>query len=149
MIVQDLYDFAAAMGLTIEWWPLKKRNGEYRHDLKRIRLRHGMTERLIRWTLAHELGHAAFGDQPSYFGPASAKMERRASEWAALRLINLDAYREAEMLRDGHLASMAHDLGVALECVEVYQSLLLRLGDVTYLDPKMGAGQWAFRCEVA
>lgn len=143
--MQDLFDFAHALEVSIEWAPLKNRNGEYRHDRRRIRLREGMTDRLIRWTLAHELGHAVFGDEPSKFGPANARMERRASEWAALRLINLDAYREAELLRDGHLASMAHDLGVAKECIDVYHSLLLRLGGATYLDPKMGAGQWAAR----
>lgn len=147
--MQDLYDFAEALGVTIEWARLKNRNGEYRHDLRRIRLRYGMTERLVRWTLAHELGHAVFADQPSHFGPANAKMERRASEWAALRLVDLDAYREAELLRDGHLPSMAHDLGVAKECLEVYQSLLSRLGGVTYLDPKMGAGQWAYQLDAS
>ena len=129
--MKDLFDFADALHVTIEWAPLRNRNGEYRRDLRVIRLRAGMTDRLARWTLAHELGHAVFEDEPSRFGPANARMERRASEWAALRLVNLDAYREVEMLRDGHIPSMAHDLGVAKECLEVFQSLLMRLGGAT------------------
>ena len=143
--MQQLFDMADALGVVIEYSPLQSRNGEYRHDLRRIRLRVDMPPRLLRWTLAHELGHAVFADEPSRFGPANARMERRASEWAALRLVDLGSYREAEMLRDGHIPSMAHDLGVAKECLEVFQSLLMRLGGATYLDPKMGAGQWAAR----
>lgn len=121
-----LFDFADALDLSVEYAPLRTRNGEYRHDLKRIRLREGMTERLTRWTLAHELGHAVFGDMPGIHGPLTARQERRADEWAALRLITLDAYREAETLREGHVPSMAHDLGVIDQGVYAYQRILER-----------------------
>ncbi|QIK64105.1 ImmA/IrrE family metallo-endopeptidase [Leucobacter viscericola] len=147
--MQLLFDYAEALGLTVEFAPLRDRNGEYRHDLKRIRLREGMPERLARWTLAHELGHAVFGDELSMFGPANAKMERRADEWAALLLIDVDIYREVEMLRDGHAPSMASDLNVAERCVIVFQGLMERIGDAVYLEPKMGVGQWSRRIEVA
>ncbi len=124
--MQQLFDFADMLGVTVEYARLKHRDGEYRDDLKRIRLREGMSYRLQRSILAHELGHAAFGDVPSKFGPQKARQERRADEWAALRLINLDQYREAELIREGHVASIAHDLGVIDRIVEAYQRVLER-----------------------
>lgn len=124
--MQHLFDFADMLGVTVEYARLKHRDGEYRDDLKRIRLREGMSARLQRSILAHELGHAAFGDVPSKFGPQNARQERRADEWAALRLINLDQYREAELIRDGHVASIAHDLGVIDRIVTAYQRVLER-----------------------
>lgn len=124
--MQQLFDFADMLGLQIEYAPLRSRDGEYRDDLKRIRLREDMTYRLERSILAHELGHAAFGDVPSKYGPIHARQERRADEWAALRLITLDDYRETEAIRDGHTPSMAHDLGVITRIVEAYQRILER-----------------------
>ncbi|WP_424711135.1 ImmA/IrrE family metallo-endopeptidase [Microbacterium sp. SLBN-111] len=61
------------------------RDGEYRHRHNAIRLRRGMSSRLHRSVLAHELAHAVFGHVPSRFGPEAAKQERVAEEWAALR----------------------------------------------------------------
>lgn len=148
-LVKKFFDMADSLNVTIEWAPLRHRDGEYRDDLRRIRLRDGMTERLTRFTLAHELAHATFGDVPSMFGPENARQERRADEWAALRLIDLDTYREAEALRDGHVPAIAHDLGVVTRCVEAYQRMLARIGDTVYLDPHMGAGQWAGKLEAA
>ena len=124
--MQFLFDFADALGVTVEYARLGKNDGEYRDDLKRIRLREGMTYRLTRSILAHELGHAVFEDAPTPYGPLRARQERRADEWAALRLINLDEYRTAELIREGHVASMAHDLGVIDRMVVTYQRVLER-----------------------
>lgn len=141
--MQQLFDFAEMQGISIEFVPLRNRDGEYRDDLKRIRLREGMSHRLTRWVLAHELGHAAFGDVPSMFGPENARQERRADEWAALRLVDPEAYREAERLRGGHVPSIAHDLDVVTKGVEAFQRILARFGDEVYLKPAHGAGQYA------
>ncbi len=141
--MQYLFDLAEMQGVSIEYVPLRNRDGEYRDDLKRIRLREGMTYRLTRWTLAHELGHAAFGDVPSMFEPENARQERRADEWAALRLIDLEQYREVEKLREGHVPSMAHDLDIVTKGVTAFQRILARLGDDVYLKPRQGAGQYA------
>lgn len=146
-MTRKLLDMAAALNLTIEYFPLATRNGEYRHDLKRIRLREGMTLRQERCALAHELAHAVFEDVPSKFGPVNAKAERRADEWAALTLISADNYRYAEERWDGRIGAMAYDLGVTKRLISVYQSLLLRLGTTTYVAPKMGAMQWAEKVE--
>lgn len=146
--MQLLIDLAEMNGITIEYAPLKNRDGEYRHDLKRIRLREGMSRRLERSILAHELGHAAFEDAPTCFGPVKAKQERRADEWAALRLITLDAYREAEHLHNGHVPSIAHELGVISRLVTTFQDLLLRIPDAVYVKPRLGAGNYSERIEV-
>jgi Zn-dependent peptidase ImmA (M78 family) len=124
--MQLLFDLAEMQGIRVEYARLRGRDGEYRDDLRLIRLREGMSLRRMRSILAHELGHAAFGDVPTPYGPLHARQERRADEWAALRLISFEAYREAESVREGHVASMAHDLGVISRIVEAYQRVLER-----------------------
>lgn len=138
-----LEDMAGALGITIEHVELATRDGEYRHDLKLIRLRSGMTLRKERSVLAHELAHAIWGDLPSQFGPVKAKQERRADEWAALRLIDPERYRAAEAQWEGHLGAIAYDLGVTTKLVVAFQRILARIGDTVYVDPRMGTGQWA------
>ena len=118
------------------------RDGEYLHHRRLIQLQRGMSRRLHRSVLAHECAHAVFGDQPSQFGPVSAKQERRADEWAALRLIDLDAYKSAESLHDGHIDGMALELDVTTDIVEAFRRLLVRFGDTVYLRPRLGAGMW-------
>lgn len=142
-----LMDIAGALGVIVEYAALSSRNGEYRHDLKRIRLREGMTIRQERSVLAHEVAHAVFEDVPSKFGPVNAKQERRADEWAALRLITPDAYRSSEEEWDGHPSAIAYDLGVTTKLVSAYQRVLARIGDTVYVDARMGAGQWLEKVE--
>lgn len=145
-----LLDLADQAGVTIEYANLARgRDGEYIHHRKLIRLRPGMSSRLHRSVLAHELAHAAFADVPSQFGPVHAKQERRAEEWAALRLIDLEDYRHLEQIHHGHAGAIALDLGVMRSIVLAYQGLLERIGDTTYLRPKMGAGNWLHREEIA
>lgn len=142
-----LLDMVAALGLVFEYWPLVNRNGEYRQDLRRIRLREGMTLRQERSALAHELAHAVYEDVPSSLRRMTAKQERRADEWAAQRLITPDAYRASEQQWSGHVGAIAYDLGVTSRLVTAYQGLLLRIGPVTYLDPRMGSQQWLQKIE--
>lgn len=145
-----LLELAAQAGVRIKYTSLPEdRDGEYNHSRRLIRLRSGMNARLHRSVLAHELAHAVFGDVPSRFGPVAAKQERRAEEWAALRLIHHDDYRYAETVHHGHAGAMAVDLGVMRSIVEAFQRVLLRVGDAVYVAPKMGAGQYAHRAEVA
>lgn len=139
---------ADALGVTVEYTDLVSRDGEYRHDLKRIRLREGMTLRQERSALAHEVAHAVFGDVPSKFGPVNAKQERRADEWASLRLITPATYREAEQRWEGHVGAMAYDLGVTTRLVEAFRRVLARIGDTVYIAPRMGTDQWVERIAV-
>lgn len=147
--MQLLYDVVAHLEVTVEYRPLDRHDGEYRDDLRRIRLREGMSPRLERWTFAHELGHAIHGHQLASCGTPDLKQEREADEWAALLLIRLPAYRESELARDGHVPSMAHDLGVVSRGVVAFQRTLARIGNDVYLKPRHGVGQWAARLAAA
>lgn len=142
--MQQLLQLADELGLDV----IEKRGrhlGGYHHASSTVRLDPDMPRRVARSVLAHEIAHAVFHDQPAAHGPARAKQERRANEWAALRLITPEAFADVERHRGGHSPSMAHDLAVTTELVDAYKSLLLRLGDVTYLRARLGAGQWDHR----
>lgn len=123
--------------------------GGYDHAARRIRLDPGMSARTARSVLAHELGHAALGHTVTSHRPTRVHQERRADEWAARLMITPAAYAAAEAARGTHRASLAFELGVTVELVIAYQRLLQRVGDTTYLLPRMGAGQWAHRATAA
>lgn len=118
------------------------RDGEYIHRKRLIRLQRGMLRRLHRSVLAHECAHAVFADVRSAYGPVNAKQERRADEWAALRLIPLPQYMVAEIIHQGHAEAMAVELEVTTDLIEAFRRTLLVMGDRTYVKPRMGAGQW-------
>lgn len=145
----QLLAHADALGVTIEYTAHlpADRDGEYNHRRHLIRLRPGMHGRHHRSVFAHEIAHAVFEDVPSRFGPVTAKQERRAEEWAALQLISLEDYRRVEQIHHGHSGAMALDLDVMISIVRAYQNLLLRLGPTTYVDARMGTGQWSHRIE--
>lgn len=146
-----LTDMLTTLGVTLEYTTQLRgdRDGEYIHQMRTVRLRTGMSERLHRSVLAHETAHAVFGDEPTLFGPANAKQERRADEWAALRLITHDDYKRAETIHHGHAGAIAHELGVVRSIVTAYQRVLLRVDDTVYVKPREGAGQWLHRERVA
>lgn len=138
------------LGLTVEYADLDNdRDGEYDHDSQLIRLQRGMSPRLHRSVLAHEIAHAVFADVPSMFGPVNAKQERRADEWAALRLISVEEYRRSEALHHGHVEALAVELGVTVDLVEAFQRVLLRVGQIVYVQPRQGAGQYAHKEPIA
>lgn len=146
-----LQDIVVMLGVVVEVTTdlPEDRDGDYCHETRTIRVRDGLHARHHRSVLAHELGHAVFADVPSPFGPVNAKQERRAEEWAALRLILLADYRAAEAHCGGHLGAMAIELGVMRSTVAAFAKVLSRVGDTVYLQPKMGAGMWAHREQIA
>lgn len=145
-----LEDLARQGGIRIEYGRVRDGNdGQSWVDRKLTRLRPGMNARLHRCVLAHELGHHALAHTPTRFGPVHAKQERAAEEWGALRLITLDDYRHVEEIHAGHLGAMSLDLGVMRSTLEAFQRVLLRLGDTVYVQPKMGAGMFAHREDIA
>ncbi|MFJ4225643.1 ImmA/IrrE family metallo-endopeptidase [Microbacterium sp. NPDC089695] len=131
-------------GLRLIEQPGPSRGG-YRPASATIRVSPGMSARTTCSVIAHELGHAVLGHEPTDDPAIRARQERRADEWAARLLIAPHAYAEAEAMRSGHPASIAFDLGVAVDLVLAYQRLLRRVGDVTYVAPRLGTGQWAHR----
>lgn len=144
---QHIHDTLRALGVRVRYVDNMPddRDGEYLHRKRLIRLRRGMARRLHRSVLTHECAHAVFADSPSAFGPVNAKQERRADEWAALRLIDLDDYKAAEMLHDGHIEAMAIELDVIDDIVAAFQRILFRFGNTVYVRPRMGADQWDHR----
>lgn len=144
MIDHQIDDMIHALGVTVKYAELPPdRDGEYIHSRRLIRLQHGMAPRLHRVVKTHECAHAVFEDVTSKFGPVNAKQERRADEWAALMLIRLTDYMRAEILHGGHPGAMAIELNVTVDLLEVFRSMLLAVGDRTYVQPRMGAGQWS------
>lgn len=149
-MTEQIWGMLEAMGIAVEYTDLPPdRDGEYDHAKKRIRLQRGMATRLHRSVLAHECAHAVFADVPSRFGPVNAKQERRADEWAALRLIDVDAYKRAEAIHHGHTEALAVELGVTVDLIEAYQRILLRIDDAVYVQPRQGAGQYSHRVQIA
>ena len=145
-----IYEALDALGVDVEFCELpEEMDGEYIHERRLIRIQHDLLMRRYRSTLAHECCHAVFGDVPSRFGPVNAKQERRADEWAALRLIGLDDYRRQESRHEGHVEAMAVALNVTVDLVEAFQRVLLRVGDTVYVAPTLGVGGYQARVDVA
>lgn len=92
--------------------------GHYNHRTRTISTRRGMSIRQYRSTLAHELGHAHYGDTPRR-GIYSVRQETRADSYAARLLITPQAFFDAATWHGGHLGGMADEL-------EITHHLLLR-----------------------
>lgn len=92
--------------------------GVYHHPTRTISTRRGMSIQQYRSTLAHELGHAYYGDIPRR-GIYSVRQETRADSYAARLLITHEAFLDAAAWHNGHLGGIADEL-------EVTHHLLLR-----------------------
>lgn len=83
-----------------------------------ILIRHGLPAAIERSVLAEEIAHHRLGHHP-HADPAEVdRMELRASRWAAVRLVTIEALAEA-MRHTDHLFEMAELLGVDPELLEV------------------------------
>lgn len=81
-------------------------------------------------TLCHELVHARHRDPGC--GAVGAKAERRTRRETALWLVNPVEYATAERLYDGDSYLIARELGVTVQVVEDYKSLLASRGTAAY-----------------
>lgn len=142
-----LETIAHSLGVSIRYTDLSlvHRDGQYDHYKQIIWLQRGMSARLERSVLAHEVAHAINGDVPSVYRAVNLKQEALADEWAAHHLITLDAYRDAEAAHNGHAGAIAQELNVVTSLVHAFQATLARIGDTVYEAPRMGAGCWAAR----
>ena len=121
----DLFDLAHHLGLEVTYHQGGGK-GYYLHHAKRISLRDDLTERQLRSTLAHELGHAVRGDIPT--GTIfDARAERAADQFAANLLITEEEYINLEALHDGALDPIAHDLGVTVHLIQVWRRMYERI----------------------
>ncbi|MFS3128683.1 ImmA/IrrE family metallo-endopeptidase [Nocardioides sp. Bht2] len=121
-----LYAHAADLGLRVEWADLgPRRRGQYCDESREVTLNHRLSRSQATATLAHEIGHAVFGDRCT-----SPKVERRADEYGASLIINVKDYKRAERLVGSHVGALADELEVTAKMVEAWRRWYLRRGGV-------------------
>lgn len=112
------------MGLRVEEDCLPRgMNGYYCDALGLIVLHDKLNARQRLCTLQHELIHAHYHDT-GCGSIAGLKAELRARRETALTLISPVEYRLAESTYDGEAYSMAVELGVTMQVLKDYQTLL-------------------------
>lgn len=117
-----LIDYAHTQGIRI-WWGTHDRGLAHwsaRHQA--VWLNPSLTDREARSLLAHELGHAHYGD----VGPQPAHVEQRAWRWAADTLVSRAEYALAERIHGQDTAAIADALDVTVEIIDAYQTTLRR-----------------------
>lgn len=82
----------------------------------------GMDDVTTLCSLAHELGHAHYGDPPGHHGAH----EIRADRFAARLLISPTEYATAEAIYGPHPATLANELGVTVKVLKTWQTLYER-----------------------
>lgn len=82
----------------------------------------GMDDTTTLCSLAHELGHAHYGDPPGHHGAH----EIRADRFAARLLINPHDYATTEAIYGPHPNVLAHELGVTVKVLKTWQSFYER-----------------------
>lgn len=144
--MREILRVAAAMGLTVHAAHLEPGVlGEYYADEREIYFEITQSPDEAVFTIAHELGHAHYGDRCE----GDADVEERADVYAAQLLIDPNVYAALE--RQGlHQHDIAEELGVSVDALNLWmQHCLVKLRGITYAKPRMGAGQWFHRHEVA
>lgn len=94
--------------------------GWYSRSMKRISTRRGMAVWDYKTVLAHELGHAHYGDAATACGHHGKRQERRADLYAAELLIDPRRLHDLALWHRHDLASLAADLEVTPHLLAVY-----------------------------
>lgn len=97
--------------------------GWYDHQRRVISTRRGQSIGQYKSVLAHELGHAHYGDTPTGNGHFDQRQERRADEFAARLLISPVEFEAAAAWHQGHLPAIADELEVTKHLLKTWQSL--------------------------
>jgi Zn-dependent peptidase ImmA (M78 family) len=139
--MKDLLAMAARAGLEVHAIAMPPGDlGYYSHDERRIYFNLRCTPAERRSVIAHELGHAYYSHECD-----GAKAEYQADLYAATLLVGPEAYAELEQINH-HAEWIADEMGVTVGIIHDYRRYCLRrMGNVTYVRPRMGAGQWAYR----
>jgi len=120
-LTRDRFDVllrhCADLDLEVEWTDLgSHRRGCYLDDLHLIKLNERMTRQQATATLAHECGHAIFGDRCT-----TPFNERRAWELGAALIITAREYAEAEELVGPHAGALANELEVTPRVIHAWR----------------------------
>ncbi|HAT1445493.1 TPA: ImmA/IrrE family metallo-endopeptidase [Corynebacterium striatum] len=121
MNLDALIDVAQARGYRIRWHRGGPKAAWLPHK-RIITLRVGMDDVTTLCSLAHELGHAHYGDPPGHHGAH----ELRADRFAARILVNPAEYATAEALYGPQPSLIAHELGVTVKVLKTWQTLYER-----------------------
>lgn len=137
--MKELLAHAALLGVSVHVAHIDgPKRGYYDSVAKQVVYDYELTTVERDTVLAHELGHA-FYDHQCYGNP---KFEEAADYYAACLLIDPAAYIAAEAL-DPSIGAIADELGVEPKLVRVFEKrALTRLHGVTYVQARMGAGQY-------
>lgn len=122
-----LFRHAADLRIDVEWADLGEVNrGAYLDDHQMIVLNRRLTRAQATGALAHEIGHATFGDRCS-----TPRAERRASEYGASLIITPAEYRRAERAVGHHAGALAEELDVTPHIIAAWRRWYARTGRQT------------------
>lgn len=121
----ELAQHAGDLGVNIEWtFELPPTiHAYYEHDGQLIVINYRCTEAQVIAALAHEVGHAAFGDTCS-----TDMIERRADEYGASLVLTPTEYADAERQVGPHAGALARELGVTRDLVLAWRRWWVRVG---------------------
>ena len=117
-----LHAYAEAIGVRLQ----RHDNGPkgfYHHPTRTISTRRGLSIQAYKSTLAHELAHATYGDEPTGNGHYDRRQEARADRWAASALISPEAFTDAYIWHRGHLPAIADELEVTHHILDIWIQL--------------------------
>ncbi|OFN19045.1 hypothetical protein HMPREF2604_05295 [Corynebacterium sp. HMSC055A01] len=121
MNLDALIDVAQARGYRIRWHRGGPKAAWLPHR-NTITLRVGMDDVTTLCSLAHELGHAHYGDPPGHHGTH----EIRADRFAARLLVSPTEYATAEAIFGPQPSLIAHELGVTVKVLKTWISIYER-----------------------
>ena len=116
----DLHAYADKIGVRL----VKHDNGPkgfYDNAARTISTRRGLSIRAYRSTLAHELAHATYRDEPTGHGHYDQRQELRADRWAARALIDPEVFEDAYRWHAGCMQSIADELEVTHHLLDVWR----------------------------
>lgn len=133
---------------------LSRENAIWSPERRMIVLGRNLAPELVRPTLTHECDHVLHDD----CGGHHVRNEARANLHSAIRLINPVEWKKLTRAHSDY-DRICLELGITRRQFRAYhenelrtaakRARLERYGNALYLEPKMGAGQWAMKLEVA
>lgn len=114
-----LHAYADAIGVRL----VRHDNGIkawYHYPTRTISTRRGLSIATYKSSLAHELAHATYRDEPTGNGHYDQRQEQRADKWAANVLIDPQAFKDAYIWHAGNLGGIADDLEITHHLLDVW-----------------------------
>lgn len=118
----DLHQIADRLGVRLTHHDAEEseRKGFYDHLTRTISTVRGLSAAEYKSTLAHELGHAHYGHEPTGIECVDDQHEDQADEFAAELLLTEELVRDACAAYGGHLGAIAEELEVTEHLLAVW-----------------------------